>query len=332
MDNVLLATQKTIPLAQKKAVFIVLSYNGCDDTIECLESLYSCNGGAADVIVVDNNSTPSVESILTGRFPDIDLVSLNQNLGWAGGNNVGIEIAVKRGYEWICLLNNDTVFPEGQVKAWVDTLTKLPAALVQPSIYYWDDPEVPQLLEGYDKAGIKLPNAKEWHGKILMDYAYGACLAIHRDIFQKVGFFDERLFLQLEETDFYRRAVRAGYVSVCASEVKMFHKESKAFGGRTTPGKTYYTIRNSLLLLEKHRGTISEKFRLLQGLYWAISNTAARENNEKTTVGIFRWLLSDSPYAIASRHGISDYIKRRFGQMPSSLARRIVGSIPVISS
>lgn len=332
MANIELAKHKN-SASENKVAFIVLSYNGSDDTIACLESLYACKESGADIIVIDNNSMPPVDALLTSRFSEIELITLPENLGWAGGNNVGIEIALKRGYDWICLLNNDTVFPDGQVKAWVETISSLPPALIQPSIYYWDEPEVAQLLEGYDKDGTKLPNVREWHGNAVMSYAYGACLAIHRTIFEKIGPFDERLFLQLEETDFYHRASREGFVSVCAPQVKIFHKESKAFGGKITPGKTYYTIRNSLLLVEKHRGPVTDKLRLLRSLYWVLSKTAARENRvESGAFRVFKWLLSDSPYAIASRHGIVDYIKRRFGRMPPSLASRIIVAAPIVSA
>jgi GT2 family glycosyltransferase len=307
-------------------VFIVLSYNGCEDTVACLESLYACKVGGADVIVIDNNSTPPVDTILKKHFPGMDLITITENLGWAGGNNVGVKLALERGYKWICLLNNDTVFPEGQVSSWVDALSNLPPALVHPSVYYWDEPDVAQLREGFDINNQKLENMKEWNGCAVMTYAYGACLAIHREIFEKVGVFDERLFLQLEETDFYRRACKEGYVSVCAPFVKMFHKESKAFGGKITPGKTYYTLRNSLLLVEKNKGSVKEKLILLRGFYWALSNTRAKDGNihgPKGLLGLAKWICSDSPYAVASRYGVLHYFTRRFGKMPADLSTRI---------
>jgi len=326
MMDQLKSLNKSIPSRSSDTVFIVLSYNGCEDTAACLDSLYACREGNADVIVIDNNSTPPVDSILRTRFNDIELITLSSNLGWAGGNNVGVKLALERGYKWICLLNNDTVFPEGQVQSWVNILNTLPPALVHPSIYYWDDPEIAQLREGFDSTGRKLDDVEEWNKCMLMKYAYGACLAVHREIFEKVGLFDERLFLQLEETDFYRRACRKGYVSVCAPFVKMFHKESKAFGGKTTPGKTYYTLRNSLLLIEKNKGSIKEKLALLKGFYWAISNTVLKDENSSRVKGIgdlVKWICSDSPYAIASRYGIFHYFTRRFGRMPTDLSNRI---------
>lgn len=308
------------------SVFVVLSYNGCDDTVACLESLYACKDSGADVIVIDNNSTPSVDATLRAKFQNIDLVTLSENLGWAGGNNVGIKIALERGYEWICLLNNDTIFPDGQVRSWIATLNRLPPALVHPSIYYWDDPETAQLREGFDTNGVQLENAKNWNDCILMKYAYGACLAIHREVFTKVGYFDERLFLQLEETDFYRRASHFGYVAVCAPLVKIFHKESKAFGGKTTPGKTYYMLRNSLLLIEKSKSSIPNKLRQLKGIYWSLSNIATKETGYPMSINYYKlivWLFSDSPYAIASRYGLLHYFARKFGKMPTVLSNRI---------
>ena len=84
-----------IPSRTSDTVFIVLSYNGCDDTVACLDSLYACKEGGADVIVIDNNSAPPVDSILRTRFNDIELITLPSNLGWAGGNNVGVKLALE---------------------------------------------------------------------------------------------------------------------------------------------------------------------------------------------------------------------------------------------
>ena len=305
----------------RQVLFVVLSYNGYEDTVQCLDSIYANLPDSAAVLVIDNASYPPVAPALQARFPSTEVIALPTNTGWAGGNNIGIELALERGFEWMCLLNNDTVFPDGQVTAWCDSLLQAPPALMHPAIYYWDEPDVAQLCPVGEAT---------WHGNVLMNYAYGACLGIHRNIFEKIGSFDERFFLQLEETDFYHRAVDAGYVAVCDPTVKIFHKESRAFGGKQTPSKRYYSTRNSLLLTEKRRESVAVKFALMRDLYWSIAHAAAAGGNPAGFVPTVRWLLSDAVFATAVRAGIADYLRRRFGKMPPGLSAKLV-PLPVIS-
>lgn len=309
--------QKSAYKTENKALIVVLSFNGFEDTVDCLQSLLSERSSHFDLLVVDNNSAPPVASELRRIFPGVEVIELQENLGWAGGNNVGINIGLKRGYDWICLLNNDTVFPNGELEAWGKTLAASPPALLHPTIYYWDEPTVAQLKPGHDISGSRRSDIQDWHGKIVMDYAYGACLAIHRTVFEKIGLFDERLFLQLEETDFYYRANDAGFVSACDDDVKIFHKESRAFGGKKTPVKTYYIMRNSLLLIEKRKLHIFSKLSLIKNLYWTISAIAKNDNPQlkEGLIPLARWFFSRSSFAIATTAGIADYIKRKFGKI-----------------
>ncbi|MGI4850304.1 MAG: glycosyltransferase, partial [Janthinobacterium lividum] len=95
-----------------RLLYIILSFNGCSDTIDCLDSLYADLPKQADLLLIDNASSGDVVSQLRGKFPQLEIIALPENLGWAGGNNVGVRLGLQRGYDWICLLNNDTVFPE----------------------------------------------------------------------------------------------------------------------------------------------------------------------------------------------------------------------------
>jgi GT2 family glycosyltransferase len=298
----------------RKVLFIVLSFNGYEDTAQCLESLCPSLPTSAAILVIDNASSPPVLPALQARFPDVEIIGLPTNTGWAGGNNAGIALGLARGFEWLCLLNNDTVFPKGEVVAWCETLAQSPPALMHPSIYYWDEPEVAQLCP------TARADVTDWCGYIRMNYAYGACLGVHRSIFEQIGTFDERLFLQLEETDFYHRATDAGYVSACDPTVKIFHKESRAFGGKQTAGKLYYTTRNTLLVIEKRRESTAAKIALLRDLYWSITHVAASHGLPDGPGALARWLCTKSPYAVATRAGIADYVRRRFGRMSDRLS------------
>jgi GT2 family glycosyltransferase len=303
-----------IPAA--RMLCIVLSFNGKEDTVACLESLLAHTCLGLEVLVVDNASEHGVVDFIKAACPLVEILCLPENLGWAGGNNAGIQIGLERGFDWICLMNNDLVFPRGQANAWFNAVSDLPACLLHPTIYYWDDAEVAQLHPGRDAAPDHAPTGV-WHGKTLMNFAYGACLAVHRDVFNSIGLLDERFFLQLEETDFHHRASKHGFKSVCDLSVKVFHKESRAFGGKKVPIKTYYSVRNSLLLSEKKHGSFKERLSDIKSIYWSLSRIAGSDKGVDC-VGkseFVRWLFSNSCSAKAVRLGISDYTFRRFGKI-----------------
>ena len=299
---------------QNKMLCIVLSFNGIDDTVHCLESIYE-QPNRFDVLVVDNGSQPGVVTQLRKQFPDAEIVALAENFGWAGGNNAGIKIGLERGYEWICLLNNDLVFPDGAVNAWYRAIDTLAPCLLHPTIYYWDDPEVAQLRPGND--GEALDVSVELGGNCVIRDAYGACLGVHRSIFEKIGLFDERFFLQLEETDFYYRARAQGYFAVCDLSVKIFHKESRAFGGTTAPIKTYYATRNFMLLISKSRPRLTDRLKEWKSLYWTLRALSAAKKNRETlkTTEFVGWMLSGAPSAKAIRFAFLDYFVGRFGRI-----------------
>lgn len=302
--------------ANVRMLCIVLSFNGKEDTVACLQSLLASPVSGLEILVVDNASEYGVVEFIQAACPTVEILSLPENCGWAGGNNVGIKVGLNRGFDWICLMNNDLVFPAGQASAWFNAISDLPACLLHPTIYYWDEPNVPQLHPGVDHASEHMP-AGTWNGKTLMNFAYGACLAVHRDVFNKIGLLDERFFLQLEETDFHHRASNEGYYSACDLSIQVFHKESRAFGGKRVPVKTYYSVRNSLLLIEKKGGSLKSKFMGLKSLYWSLSRIAGDEKSRSciSACEFFLWTFSRSYNARAVRLGVRDYALRRFGKI-----------------
>jgi GT2 family glycosyltransferase len=315
----------TSPNGPRDMLCIVLSFNGYADTAACLDSLRAVPVPGFDVLVIDNASKDGAPALLAANYPDVELIALEENLGWAGGNNVGIRLGLERGYRWICLLNNDTVFPAGQVQAWLDAARAMQPCLLHPTIHYWDEPEVAQLHPGFDDSRAPFEPVAGSDGLIRMSYAYGACLAVHRTIFERVGLFDERFFLQLEETDFHHRAERAGFDPICTTKVKMFHKESRAFGGTRAAIKIYYTCRNTLLLIEKEPRWGS-KLERLKRYYWTLNALSIETQPKERRHGFLRWMLSSAPAARAVRAGIADYVFRRFGKASDDFRAQLVNA------
>lgn len=304
---------------------VVLSFNTKSDTLECLESLQLQDCANLSLLVIDNASTDGSQQAIRARFPDIELLALETNLGWAGGNNVGIRIGLERKADQICLLNNDLVLQKPALRVLSSAYTQLGSCLLHPSIYYYSDPGTPQLdpsTTGSTTGGVigQLPpidGEDAWE----LNHAYGACLMVGAEVFTRIGLLDERFFLQLEETDFFLRAQRQGLKAVCIPSARVLHKESKAFGGRMIPIKTYYGIRNNLLLTEKHTTFGSRKFfsYLKRQLYWHL-----RSLHRQIGSGSFLpWLLSADAFAVAARRGALDYATRKFGRVSAKSARAI---------
>jgi GT2 family glycosyltransferase len=287
---------------------VVLDFNGIADTIACLETLAPQVHPGLAVLVVDNGSDEPVAPVVAEQFPGIATLRLDTNRGWAGGNNAGIRWAQQRGADVICLLNNDTLIPAGGMDALADTAWRLGPCLLHPAIDYADPAEGIQLDPSAAADARPLPGESAVYA---LDGAYGACLMIPAAVFDRIGLLDERFFLQLEETDFNRRAERAGIPSRCLSAVRIVHKESRSFGGRRTPLKLYYTSRNRLLLTEKHHRSPAGYARAMRQI--VRDGCSAGGVKFHSVASTLSWLLSRDPFAAKLRRGVWDYLRRRFG-------------------
>lgn len=246
-------------------VFIILlNWNGYTDTAECVWSLCRITYPFFVVVIVDNGSGDNSVARLREEFTDIILLENKENLGFAGGNNVGIRYALENGADYVLLLNNDTVVEEG----FLDVLVRVAESgssekvgIVGPKIYS-GLPGSTVLWEaggGIDwrigKAyhnGFEETDRGQWDGVRDVDYVSGCAMLIKRDVLEKVGLLDERFFLYYEETDFCARAREEGYRVVFVPEARIWHKVSNTTGGAYGPVLTYYMTRNRLLFMQRY--------------------------------------------------------------------------------
>ncbi|MGD0104947.1 MAG: glycosyltransferase family 2 protein [Rhodopila sp.] len=300
---------------------VILNFNGIEDTLACLSTL--CTQTCQDIVVqvIDNGSTADDLGRIATRFPEVELISLPENLGWAGGNNIGIRQALERGFGHVCLLNSDTLLDPTAIEELLVASALLEwLCLLHPAIAYYDEPAKwqlnPQLPPCSDAASQDLESKGDL---VEMNWAYGACLLIPASVLARVGLLDERFFLQLEETDYFLRAKALNIRSFCARRARILHKESASFGGAITDAKTYYQVRNRFLLTEKHTPSFRGFLRAARPLIWALRNQAqARGIKNKGWPGFLRWLFSTDPIASAAREGARDYCCRRFGRRAST--------------
>ncbi len=243
---------------RKRVSIISVVYNQVEVTLDLLQSLQEQEYRMLEIIIVDNGSTEDT-SILKNRFPEIKLIRSERNLGFAGGNNLGIRVA--KGY-YLFFVNNDTVIPKGTISHLVEAFGDLPqAGMICPLITYYDHPETLQYAgateinpwTGRNHAiGFRRPMVKS--EKICeTSYAHGAALLTTRKLVSEIGLMPENYFLYYEELDWSQSFRKAGLKIYVDHHCHILHKESMSTG-KASPLKTYYQTRNRILFMRRHFG------------------------------------------------------------------------------
>lgn len=235
---------------------ITINYNGLKDTCELIESIPFNND--MEVIVVDNASKEDEASIISERFPQVIVIRSDKNLGFAGGNNLGIKEAKGK---YILLINNDTFFKQFNVEPLIKRLESSDKiGVVCPKLRFsWGTN--PIQFTGYTPLSpITVRNqaigfGEEDHGQYDIPhktpYAHGAAMLIKREGIEKVGLMPECFFLYYEELDWSMMFTRAGYEIWYDPACTVYHKESQTTG-QNSPLRTYYITRNRLLFVKRN--------------------------------------------------------------------------------
>ena len=266
---------------------ITINYNGLEDTCALIESIPIKEN--MEVIVVDNASKNQEAETIAQRYPQIKVIRNNKNLGFAGGNNLGIRAAQGN---YIFLVNNDTAFKKFNIPSLVDRIKSSPnIGIVCPKIRFaWGNN--PIQYAGYSKLSrITVRNHaiafnEEDRGQLdkahLTPYAHGAAMLISRDAINKVGLMPECYFLYYEEFDWSMMFIRAGYQIWYEPKCTIYHKESQTTG-QDSPLRTYYLTRNRLLLVRRN----PQEFNKTLAYIYLIGIVALRDILKHTLTGRF---------------------------------------------
>lgn len=189
------------------------------------------------------------------------LIRISENLGFAGGNNTGIRYALKRGADFVLLLNNDTVANPELLNEMLKTMEEDKRnGIVGGKIYFYQKPNILQEVGGakfYPFFGVVTPIGRgeidkgQYNKDFEVDYASGCCSLLRRELIEEIGLLDENFFHYWEETDWNLRAKKRGWKVVCSTRAKVWHKLSSTSGYKS-PFSDYYFTRNSLILTKKH--------------------------------------------------------------------------------
>ena len=244
---------------------ITVNYNGLNDTCALIDTI-PFDEYSLEVIVVDNASREDEASVISERYPQVKVIRSNKNLGFAGGNNLGIKAALG---DYLFFVNNDTLFFRGtrcEVQgAGIDSLIKRLKSnpnigAVCPKIRFaWDD--APIQFAGYTPlSSITIRNRPIGFGESdkgqyneahPTPYAHGAAMMVKKEVIEKAGLMPEDYFLYYEELDWSMMMRRAGYEIWYEPTATIYHKESQSTG-QNSPLRTFFITRNRLLLVKRN--------------------------------------------------------------------------------
>ena len=242
-----------------KLSIITINYNGLKDTCELIESL-PLEDKSIEVIVVDNASKEDEAVIIASRYPQVKVIRSEQNLGFAGGNNLGIKAAQGK---YLFFINNDAILkPQTSDLSHLISRFETDAmiGMVCPKICFaWGDN--PIQFAGYTplsrytmrnrSIGFGDSDKGQYDNAHPTPYAHGAAMMVKREALEKVGLMPECYFLYYEELDWSMMFTRAGYSIWYEPTCTIYHKESQATG-QNSPLKTYYLTRNRLLFVKRN--------------------------------------------------------------------------------
>jgi GT2 family glycosyltransferase len=243
-------------ISEPKIGCVLVNWNGWPETVNCVRALSNCAHKNMFVVVVDNGSTNDSVERLREMCPEIILIEAASNLGYAGGNNLGIRYSLEHSAEYVWLLNNDTEPDSNALPALVAKIrSDHRFGAVASVCYYFDRPSEVQVWAGAQvnlwigrSRNSTVPRSDDW-----FDSLYGASLLTSSIALRDAGLLDEGFFLLWEETEFCLRLRKTGWRLGAAPDSKVLHKVHSSSGGKGPLVDRYFTA-SGLRILRLHSG------------------------------------------------------------------------------
>jgi GT2 family glycosyltransferase len=263
-------------LDRPRVAAIVLNYNGREVTLQALASLVAMDYPACDLIVVDNGSSDGSYEAVAAAFPRVVQVRTEENLGPAGGANLGMRRALAGGCDYLLILNNDIEVASDFVSRLVEVAESAPeVGIVGPKGYfYWDRERIwsaggrlPFREAATKERGFRQLDRGQFDRDAEVDYVNGCAMLVKREVVETVGLWDPIYHLSVEDADFCMRAKRAGYRCFYAHRARLWHMVSTSTGGYRA-GKTFQTGRSTAIFFRRH-ATAAQK---LKASVWVVGS------------------------------------------------------------
>lgn len=236
---------------------VVVRHNNIPDTVECLDSLMRQSYSNLKITLIDNGSTDDALEYFKEHYPTIDHIFIQENLGFSGGYNRGINHSLESRPDFIFIINNDISLDPDTIKFLVDAAEGPSVGVTAPIIYYYSNPE--RVWSAGGKISRLSLQMTDNHGRSKThthisekDFLTGCALLIKREVFEQIGIFDDLFRCFFEDSDLCYRIRKAGYRLLLVPQAKIWHKVSVTYGGSDSPVERYWMGRGSILFLKKH--------------------------------------------------------------------------------
>lgn len=271
----------------RKICVVTVNFNSESETHNLLASLKDIKKEDFDlsIIVVDNGSKKPFIPLETEKKNNTFFLTTSKNLGFTGGYNVGIQEALRQNADYVVLLNNDTLIDKNCLSVFLKTAEKNPkTGIIVPKIYFAKGHEFHkdwykenELGKVFWYAGGSMDWANVFsrhrgvdevdHGQYdkeeKIDFASGCCMFIPREVFKKVGLFDNKLFLYFEDADLSQRVMRMGYDIIYQPKAIVWHVNAASGGGAGSALHDYYLTRNRMFFGMRY-ASLRTKFALFR--------------------------------------------------------------------
>ena len=257
--------------ADKKIAVIIINWKKYDFTLNCIHSVLKSSYKNFKIILIDNESQNRFSDEIN-KSNKIHIIKNEKNEGFACANNQGIRFSIKNGFDYVLLLNNDTLIKNDLIDSLIQQSSILNQKVIQPLILNYDGTKIwnaggkiNNFFGTFEtlKKGKSFKNFKS--NRNLTEWFTGCCVLIKSEIFNDIGYFDERFFAYYEDVDFSLRLKKMGYSIALMTDSYLQHYESASskslnkIEGNLSPYVHYLNIRNHILLLKKH----SKSFNLI---------------------------------------------------------------------
>jgi GT2 family glycosyltransferase len=307
-----------------RVVVLILTWNRRDDVLRCVASLSRLTYPNYLPVVIDNASTDDTVAALRAQHPELTILQNSHNLGYAGGNNVGMRWALEHGADHVLIINNDTEVTPGMVTELVRVAENDPRIgivgcrnlLMEDPAYLWG--AYGRLTYGpflVRVEGQREPDRDRWQVVKDVDWVIGNGCLLRRGALERTGLLDEEFFAYHEDVDWCVRARRAGYRVVYAGTAAIIHKGGSSSDGRqrhSVPVR-YFLGRNGVLFVRKN-GRWYQRFAfavlcggaLLAWIVKAVCLQLAVGNAQVRARGAESWIMATTYIA-----GVADGLRDR---------------------
>jgi GT2 family glycosyltransferase len=264
-------------------------------------------------VIVNNLSTHNFVETVHGKYPQVQIIPLEKNLGYAGNNNIGIKAVLEQDADWILVLNDDTVVDRWCLSRLIQAgETDSTIGIVGPMVYHFDEPEIIQsaggMLGEYWQSihlGKNELDQGQFGATRPVEWISGCAILIRRALIEQIGLLDENYFLYWEETEFCIRAAKAGWKIVQVPDAKLWHKGVQR-NYQPKPYVTYYSTRNYLFTLAKHKAPLFVRTLALATILRTLLSWSLKP----------RW-RNKRDHRDAMWRGMLDFLFHRMGRMMS---------------